>query len=281
MANATGSKPRLPRGVASLARRLSAGGFLAARAEARELVGRAGGDAELLEQLVARRLTGEPLAWIVGRTRFCGIDVRIDPGVFVPRPQSEIVARRAVAHLPADGVAIDVCTGSGAVALVMMHARPAATVIATDTDPAAIACARANGVDARTGDLFDPVPAELTGRVDVVTAVVPYVPSAELVYLQRDTFAFESPFAYHGGADGTDVLRRVVTGAARVLRPLGTLLLELGGDQGEILRPHLQDQGFGRITVLRDAEGDVRGIDARLRAPHDVSLAGGSRSRRG
>src|SRR5476651_11785 len=98
---------------------LSEAGFVAAEEEARELSARAAGDVELLDALVQRRLTGEPLAWITGRTPFCGMEVLVDPGVYVPRWQSEPLARRAVERLPATGTAVDLCTGSGAIAKVL------------------------------------------------------------------------------------------------------------------------------------------------------------------
>jgi release factor glutamine methyltransferase len=97
--------------MAELSAVLSRAGFIAADDEAKELLARAAGDHELLETLIARRLTGEPLAWVTGRTSFCGIEIRVDPGVYVPRWQSEPLARRAVERLPANGVAIDLCTG--------------------------------------------------------------------------------------------------------------------------------------------------------------------------
>ena len=245
-----------------LADRLAAAGFLSAREEAEELEVRAGGDDRLLEALVERRLTGEPLAWIVGTAVFCGLRVRVDPGVYVPRPHTEQIALRAAERLPADGTAVDVCTGSGAVAAVLAARRPGATVIATDVDARAVACARSNGVDARVGDLFAPLPAGLAGRVDVVTAVVPYVPTAALPALQRDTFAHESALAYDGGPDGTTVLRRTVAGSAAVLRPGGAMLLELGGDQPGLLAPDLDRLGFGGVSVVADEDGDLRGIEA-------------------
>ena len=105
------------------------------------------------------------------------------------------------------------------------------------------------------GDLLAPLPDDL--RADVLTAVVPYVPTGELGLLQRDTFAFESTLAYDGGADGADVLRRVVAGAPRVVRPGGALILELGAGQPELL-------GLDDHEVLLDEDGDVRGIDATL-----------------
>src|SRR3989442_8671298 len=140
--------------LADLTAGLSRAGFIAAEAEARELVARAAGDGELLDSLVARRLTGEPLAWITGTVSFCGVEIRVDPGVYVPRWQSEPLARRAVGCLPATGVAIDLCTGSGAIARTLMTQRPAARVVASDIDARAVACAAANGVDVYQGDLF-------------------------------------------------------------------------------------------------------------------------------
>lgn len=241
---------------------LAANGFVAAEEEADELLAGAGGDLARLEAMTARRRTGEPLAWITGTTRFCGIDVAVHPGVYVPRRQTEALAERAADRLPAEGTAVDVCTGSGAVARVLAERRPGARVLATDLDPRAVACARANRVDAVQGDLLDALPADL--RADVVVAVVPYVPTAELRLLHRDTLTFEDPRAYDGGGDGAGLLRRVVAGAPAVLRPGGRLLLELGGEQAAALRSALARAGFGPPTVLADEDGDVRGIEATL-----------------
>ena len=248
--------------VRVLAERLADAGFVAAGEEAAELVAAAAGDDELLDSLVARRLTGEPLAWITGRVTFCDVEVRIDPGVYVPRWQTEQLARRAVERLPADGTAIDVCTGSGAVAKVLMTRRPRARVVATDVDERAVACARANDVDARRGDLLEPVPRALEGSTDVVVAVVPYVPTADLPLLQRDTFTFETPLSYDGGPEGTNLLVRVVAEGRRFLRPGGALLLELGGRQAEVVGEALARAGFTDIDVLVDEDGDVRGVEA-------------------
>jgi release factor glutamine methyltransferase len=251
-----------PSDPAALAELLADAGFVAAEEEADELLARAGGDAELLDALVARRLTGEPLAWITGSVSFCGLEIRVDPGVYVPRWQSEALALRAVDRLPANGAAIDVCTGAGAVARTLMARRPRARVVATDVDERAVACARRNGVDARRGDLLAPLPRALEGHVDLVVGVVPYVPTPDLPLLQRDTLTFESPLSYDGGADGTALLRRVVADSPRFLRRGGALLLELGGEQADALRDDLARAHFVDVGVLRDEDGDVRGIEA-------------------
>jgi release factor glutamine methyltransferase len=241
---------------------LADAGFVAADEEAAELVAAAAGDGALLDALVARRLTGEPLGWITGSVTFCGVEVRIEPGVYVPRWQTEQVARRAVERLPPGGTAIDVCTGSGAVAKTLMRYRPGARVVATDVDERAVACAAANGVEVYRGDLLSPVPRSLAGDVDVIVGVVPYVPTPDLPLLQRDTFTFETPLSYDGGPDGTDLLRRVVAESRRFLRRGGALLLELGGRQAQALGEDLARLGFTDLDVLVDEEGDVRGIEA-------------------
>ena len=254
-----------PRDLAQLAEQLSRAGFIAAEDEANELLARAAGDGELLDSLVARRLTGEPLAWVTGKTSFCGIEIRVDPGVYVPRWLTEPLARRAVERLPASGVAIDLCSGSGAIARTLATNRPGARVVASDVDDRAVACAAANGVDVYRGDLFDPLPTGLEGRVDVVIGVVPYVPTPELPLLQRDTFTFESTLSYDGGPDGTDILRRVLRESPRFLRRGGALLLELGGAQADALRDDLARLGYRDVRVLTDQDGDLRGIEARFR----------------
>ncbi len=133
-------------------------------------------------------------------------------------------------------MAIDLCTGTGAVAKTLATCRPGARVVASDLDERAVACAAANGVEAYCGDLFAPLPRSLEGCVHVVVGVVPYVPTPALGLLARDTLAFESPLSYDGGPDGTEVLRRVLSECPRFLRHGGALLLELGGEQAEALR---------------------------------------------
>jgi release factor glutamine methyltransferase len=217
-----------------------------------------------LETLAERRVAGEPLAWITGREVFGDLTLRVDPGVYVPRWQSIELARRAGSRLPEDGVAIDLCTGSGAVAAAMGAARPAARIVATDSDARAVACARANGVDAHRGDLFAAVPPALRGGTDVVVAVVPYVPSGALRLLPRDTLRFEDASHYDGGRDGVDVLRRVVTDAPRFLRRGGALLLELGGEQVALLGPTLERTGYTSLRTWSDEDGDLRGLEATM-----------------
>ena len=267
------SRSGAPPDRSTLTELLAGAGFVSAPEEAGELLAAAAaeaggvggaGDAGLLEELVRRRLTGEPLAWITGSASFCGRRLRVHPGVYVPRRQSEPLARRAAERLPASGAAIDVCTGSGAIASTLMAMRPCARIVASDLDERAVACATANGVDVYRGDLFAPLPRSLEGRVDVVVGVVPYVPTPELALLQRDTLTFESALSYDGGPDGAGILRRVLAGSPRFLRHGGALLLELGGAEADLLADDLARLGYADVTVLADEEGDVRGIEATL-----------------
>jgi release factor glutamine methyltransferase len=250
----------------SVEQALAAAGCITPRDEADALLRAAGGDPLALAEMLERRIGGEPLPWITGSIRFCGLEVRVSPGVYVPRWQTEPLARLAASLLPPTGIAVDLCTGAGAVAMVLAAAAPDARVFATDVDALAVACAHTNGVDALEGTLDEPLPDALEGLVDVLTAVPPYVPSGELRFLPRDVGEHEPRSALDGGADGTEVLAEIVRRAPRWLRPGGGLVLELGGDQAHVLAPVLGQAGFDEPDVLRDAEDDPRGIVVRMTA---------------
>ena len=245
-----------------VASRLATAGCVAADEEAAELLA-AAGDRRQLEALVTRRTSGEPLAWVVGSVAFCGIRVKVHRGVYPPRRQSEPLARRAAALLPECGVAVDLCAGAGPIACLLQRSSPSATVVATDVEPAAVACARQNGVNALLGDLDGPLPASLLGSVDVLTAVVPYVPPDELPFLPRDVRAFEPRAALDGGEGGLRLLSAVVARSARWLRPGGWLLLEIGGDQAAAVAAQMETVGFLEITARHDEDGDDRAIEGR------------------
>jgi release factor glutamine methyltransferase len=255
---------------------LAAGGCVAPSEEADALLRASSEGVGPIEELIARRLRGEPLAWITGSVHFCGVRVRVDPGVFVPRPHTQALARRAVSLLPALGIAVDLCTGSGAVAAVLGSAHPRASVVGTDVDPVAVACARGNGVRAFVGDLDEPLSQSLRGRVDVMTAVVPYVPTEELHLLPRDVLANEPRSALDGGRGGTTVLVRAAEAAARWLGPGGSVLLEVGGDQAGRVATTLADIGLSEIRVHRDGDGQDRAIEARRPDPPRRALTRGS-----
>jgi release factor glutamine methyltransferase len=239
--------------------RLVAAGCVAAEAEAEELLGVAP-DQATLETWLRRREGGEPLAWITGTVQFCGQKLHVSPGVYVPRVQSEELARRAARLLPDRGRAVDLCTGAGAVAAHMIREVPTATVIGIDIDVRAAVCARRNGVRALVGDLDGPL--RRHRELDVVTAVAPYVPTGQLRLLTADVQRHEPRAALDGGEDGLEVVRRVVAAAGRRLRPGGWLLLELGGAQDQELTPALATGGFGVPEPWWDEDGDLRGLAA-------------------
>ena len=245
--------------LAAVAGRLAAAGCIGATEEAAALLA-AAPDAPTLEAWVRRREQGEPLTWITGTIVFCGQPLHIAPGVYVPRNQSEGLARRAAALLPDHGRAIDLCTGIGAIAAHLMAQVPTAAVVATDIDLHAATVARRNGVPTAVADLAAPVRHD--GAFDVVTAVAPYVPTDELRLLPADAQRHEPVRALDGGADGLDVVRRVVVAARHRLRPGGWLLVEVGGHQDGALAPALAENGFDDVTPWWDDDGDLRGLAA-------------------
>ncbi len=253
----------LPLSATAVIERLMGAGCLAPEEEAEELMA-AARDEATLEASIRRREAGEPLAWITGTMRFCGHNVRVDPGVYVPRIQTEVLAARGAELMAARGRtsrAVDLCTGTGAIALHLMASVPGAAVVAVDSERLAAACARRNGVPAVVGDLGQPL-----GRrdFDVVTAVAPYVPTADLRFLPADVQRYEPRIALDGGSDGLELVRRVVATAAALLRPGGWLLTEVGGEQDRGLAATLEACGFGAAATWSDEDGDLRGLAAQL-----------------
>jgi release factor glutamine methyltransferase len=247
---------------------LRAAGCVAAEEEAR-LLRAAAADDEELERLVRRREVGEPMAWITGSTEFGGVRVDVAAGVYVPRPQSVELARRAAALVPRDGMLVDVCAGSGAIGAWVRSRRPDATVVAVDLDEAAVRCASANGVPAVRADAAA-LPLR-DGAADVVTAVAPYVPRDALAFLPSDVRRHEPRLALDGGREGLSVVRAVVRTSRRLLRPGGMLLLELGGDQDVRLADDLE--GFAHREQWRDEEGDLRGLVVALDSGGEWGIA--------
>jgi release factor glutamine methyltransferase len=252
-----------PHTRAAVVDRLIAAGCVAAGDEAEELMA-AAPDATTLETFLLRREQGEPLAWITGSTGFCGHTVNVDQGVYVPRAQSEELARRAASLLAARRDrprAADLCTGSGAVAVHLMAVVPDANVVAVDLDVRSVVCAQRNGVAAIAGDLGRPLARE---AFDVVTAVAPYVPTPALPLLPADVLRYEPLLALDGGSDGLALVRRLVACAAELLRPGGWLLTEVGGDQDRRLAHTLVERGFGAVASWVDEDGELRGLVAQL-----------------
>jgi release factor glutamine methyltransferase len=209
--------------------RLRAAGCVYAEDEARLLVSAARTPGEL-DAMVDRRIAGFPLEHVLGWAEFCGLRIAVEPGVFVPRRRTEFLVRQAAALARPRAVVVDLCCGSGAVGAALVAALYRLELHAVDIDPAAVECARRNIAAAAgqvyEGDLYGPLPATLLGRVDVLVANAPYVPSEALGLLPPEARIHEPRVALDGGEDGLDVQRRVIAAAPPWLAPGGHLLVE-------------------------------------------------------
>jgi release factor glutamine methyltransferase len=185
--------------------------------------------------MVDRRVSGLPLEHVLGWAGFHGLRIVVEPGVFVPRRRTEFLVDQAVALARGACLVVDLCCGSGAVGAALAAGLGGPELHAADIDPAAVRCARRNvapfGGHVHQGDLFGALPDTLRGRVDVLTANVPYVPTHEVGLLPPEARDHEPLVALDGGADGLDILRRVTAEAARWLAPGGCLLVETSEHQ--------------------------------------------------
>jgi len=214
--------------------RLRAAGCVFAEDEARLLLAAAGTPAHL-ERLLALRTSGLPLEQVLGWVEFCGLRITVRPGVFVPRRRTGLLVKRAARLIRPGAVVVDLCCGTGAVGAALLTGEPALTLYAVDIDPVATACARENvaplGGNALTGDLFDPLPPSQLGRVDLVVANAPYVPTDAIARMPPEARLHEARVALDGGPDGLEVQRRLVATAPDWLAPGGHLLVETSAGQ--------------------------------------------------
>ena len=221
--------------------------------------------------LAHRRVSGEPLQYLTGIAGFRHLELAVGPGVLIPRPETELVAGRAMELLPEAGIVVDVGTGAGPIALSIATERPDATVIATEASEVALGWATRNRdacgakVEFHLGDLFSPLPANLMGAVDIVVSNPPYVATRERDSLPRDVVDHEPHEALFAGSDGLSVITRIVTGARDWLRPGGALVLEIGAGQRDAVTSLLDDAGFKEASVHPDLAGRPRVAEGRWR----------------
>ena len=219
-----------------------------------------------LQQMVDRRLSGEPLEHIVGWVQFCGRRIAVAPGVFVPRRRTEFLVHRALELVRPGSTVADLCCGSGAVAASIRQARRV-EVWAADLDPAAIDCARGNlgpTANLRCGDLFAPLPDTLRGCLDLVVASAPYVPTVALATLPPEARLHEPVLALDGGPDGFAVYRALIAAAPRWLTPHGSVLIEVARRQAAAATALFAEHGFAAgIDTCDDLGSTV--VHARLR----------------
>jgi release factor glutamine methyltransferase len=228
-------------------------------------------------QLIEQKKSGVPLAHLTERQSFLGIEMLAGPEALVPRIETEILGRAALAKLNAlageRGAlrVIDLCTGSANLALAYAHYEPRARVHASDLSPEAVAFARRNcehvglQVDLRQGDLFSPFESvEFVGRCDFVSCNPPYIPAAKLSHMHTEISAFEPELAFNGGIYGISVLTKLLRDAPRFLKPGSWLGFELGAGQGPALVKRLQaNRAFSAVEPHTDAGGEIRAILAR------------------
>ncbi|WP_280236648.1 putative protein N(5)-glutamine methyltransferase [Nocardia cyriacigeorgica] len=230
------------RDAADIVTRLRTAGCVFAEDEAR-LLTEATDSADELDRLVAQRVSGVPLEYLLGWAEFRGIRVGVRPGVFVPRQRTAFLVDEAAASARAAGcdelVVVDLCCGSGALGLALVtelaKEMTRIDVDAADIDPVAVACARENlmpvGGRAHEGDLFAALPPRLRGRIDILLCNTPYVPSDEIARMPPEARDHEPTAALDGGADGLDIFRRVAAAAPEWLARGGQLLVEISVEQ--------------------------------------------------
>jgi release factor glutamine methyltransferase len=217
-------------------------------------------------ELFKRRRAGEPTAYLLGQREFFGLNLRVDSRVLIPRPDTERLVEVALERTRARhllGSALDLCTGSGCVAIAYARSRPTWNVTACDISPEAVQVAQDNAhrtgavrnLRILQGRLFGAVSGQ---RFDLITANPPYIPSGELSGLPVDVRDFEPHLALDGGADGLDVVRELAAAAVRHLKPGGLLALEIGADQGPAARAVLERLGYGSLELAQDLAGRDR-----------------------
>jgi release factor glutamine methyltransferase len=187
--------------------------------------------------MVRQRVSGLPLEQILGWAEFGGLRIAVEPGVFVPRRRTELMLRQALMLAPPRPVVVELCCGSAALALAVASTLRDVELYATDIDPVAVRCARRNlaglpePADVLEGDLYEPLPQSLAGRVDLLLANAPYVPTDSIELMPPEARLYEPRMALDGGSDGLDLLRRIIAGARHWLGPSGRLLVETGRSQ--------------------------------------------------
>jgi release factor glutamine methyltransferase len=226
-----------------------------------------------LREMVRRRADGEPLQYIVGETEFHGLKFQVDRRVLIPRPETELLVETLLedyrSATPAAPVLVDLCTGSGCIAVTLARKLPAATIYALDASEDALAVARLNAerhevqkmIRFFRGDLLEALPENV--RADAVVSNPPYVATGDLATLPKEVRDFEPKLALEAGKDGLDVYRRIAAEAAVRLSSDGRLYLELGAGQRAAVEDLLVAHGFTISRVVRDLQGHERVIVAR------------------
>lgn len=250
---------------ATVVRRLAAAGCVFAEDEADLLVAQAASDAELHRMTVLREM-GRPLELVVGWAEFCGLRVAVADGVFVPRRRTELLVEVAHRLSPDAQVLVELCCGTGAVSMALAR-HGIREVHVVDVDADAVRCAEANlsgtGAACYAGDLFGPLPPHLRGRVEMLVASPPYVPTDAITALPAEARLHEPRVALDGGRDGLTVHRRIARAAASWIAPTGHVLLETSAGQGEPLAGVWDDEGWAAGVHRREETDSTVVVAAR------------------
>jgi release factor glutamine methyltransferase len=218
-------------------------------------------DVEAFQELVERRRSGEPLQYIEGAVPFGPVEVAVDPRVLIPRPETEQLFEIACEAVEDPSVIVDLCTGSGNLAMALKHAFPSATAYATDISPDAVDLARANATQANLdvtillGDLFEPLPDHLRGKVDLIVSNPPYLAEAELGDLPIDVRDHEPTMALIAGPVGDEVLAKIAEAASEWLRRGGVIICEISEFHGPAVAGHFSSLAG---EIRRDLFGKER-----------------------
>lgn len=222
-----------------------------------------------LAELAARRVAREPLQLLVGTVGFRHLELHVRPGVFIPRPETEVLAGEAIDRTPRGGIVVEPCTGTGAVACAVADEAAPGRVHATDVSADAVALADENaqlaGVDVQVarGDLLDPVPHTLRGRIDVLVANPPYLAEGELEQLEPEVAGWDPPAALVAGPTGHEVSDRLITLGREWLASGAWLLLEVDAARAKVVAGRCRAAGFEATGVSSDLTGRERIVQAR------------------
>lgn len=244
-------------------------------------------DSAKVRRLLQRRSKGEPVQYIIGHIEFCGLRIKVGRGVLIPRPETELLVEEVIKTVKGKALSVkspertcsrmtpyalrsflDLCTGTGCIALALAREFPEAVVYGTDLSKEAVAYAKENAksnnienIRFRQGSLFEAVKAK---RFDIITANPPYIRRAEIATLQREIRNWEPVAALDGGLDGMDFYRAILSSGGDYLNPDGFIFLELGYDQAEGVQKIARAEGFREITVIEDYAGIGRILKAKI-----------------
>jgi release factor glutamine methyltransferase len=222
-----------------------------------------------LRPLVKRRSAREPLQHILGTVDFCNLTLTVNSKALIPRHETEILVQKAIECLGKDssGKILDIGTGTGAIVLAILQSCPSTTAVAVDLSEDALTLAKQNAensklqsrIEFRNGNLFEAI--QKNESFEMIVSNPPYIPSTEIAALQKEV-QFDPVMALDGGADGLDLIRKIIAEASQFLKSSGFLLIEIGLNQHEAVRKLLEEAKYTKIEIFKDLQGVQRIVKA-------------------